>query len=62
MKKKLIEYFIGNLITSTVIILITNRTNHIVITLRTVLIDILIIVIASTLMSLAQYFLFRTKE
>jgi hypothetical protein len=62
MKKKLIEYFIGNLITSTVIILITNRTNHIGITLRTVLIDILIIVIASTLMSLAQYFLFRTKE
>ena len=62
MKKKLIEYFIGNLITSTVIILITNRTNLIGITLRTVLIDILIIVIASTLMSLAQYFLFRTKE
>lgn len=62
MKKKLIESFIGSVVTLTIVVVITHLLVHHDVTLKLVLIDILLVLIGAGIMTLIDYSLLKKKN
>ncbi len=62
MKKKLIESFIGSVVTLTIVVVITHLLVHHDVTLKLVLIDILLVLTGAGIMTLIDYSLLKKKN
>ncbi|MBO7101352.1 MAG: hypothetical protein J6V98_04945 [Bacteroidales bacterium] len=62
MKKKLIESFIGSVVTLTIVVVITHLLVHHDVTLKLVLIDILLVFTGAGIMTLIDYSLLKKKN
>lgn len=62
MKKKLIESYIGSVVTLTIVVVITHLLVHHDVTLKLVLIDILLVLTGAGIMTLIDYSILKKKN